>query len=126
MDWGFHISVVFTGITVVFLALIILIIAIAVMGKVIGFIDAKKSAPKKAEAPAKPAAPAAPAPVQAVAVQSEDGLTDEVVAAITAAITCVMEAGGNTAPFTIKSIKRAKGASNAWNMAGVLENTRPF
>ena len=56
---------------------------------------------------------------------AEDGLTDEVVAAITAAIACVMTENGIVKPFAVKSIQRV-GSRNVWNMAGLLENTRPF
>lgn len=126
MDWGQTLSVVFTGMTVVFLTLIILIFLIWVMGKVFSSAEAKKKQKIAVSALTADTKPASSAPVQAVAVESQDGLTDEVVAAIAAAIHCVMSAEGNKAPFAIKSIKRVTGAGNAWNMAGVLENTRPF
>lgn len=124
MDWGQTLSVVFTGMTVVFLALIILIFVIWLMGKIMAASQNKKK--QNAAETIAVTTPAAPAPVQAVAVESENGLTDDVVAAIAAAITCVMSAEGNQVPFAIKSIKRVKEARNAWNMAGVMENTRPF
>ncbi len=124
MDWGQALSVVFTGISVVFLILIVLIIAIWAMGKIMG---AFTKPAVKTETPAPKAEPVKTEPiVEAVTVQSENGLNDEVVAAIAAAVTCVMEAEGNQSGFTIKSIRRVKGNGNAWNMAGVLDNTRPF
>lgn len=126
MDWGQTLSVVFTGMTVVFLALIILIFLIWVMGKVFSGAETKKKQKVAVSAPTAETKPAPAVPVQAVAVESENGLTDEVVVAIAAAIHCVMSAEGCQVPFAIKSIKRVTGAGNAWNMAGVLENTRPF
>lgn len=124
MDWGFILSVMVTGIAVVFLVLVILIVIVSIMGKIFESMDNSKKNKTSKELPVKPAAPAAPAPV---VTEDSDGLTDDVVAAITAAISVVLSSEGEeNKPFVIKSIKRVREARNAWNYAGVVENTRPF
>ena len=75
-----------------------------------GKTEKKESAP----APAKKAAPApaaAPAPVAATASSDE-----EIVAAITAAITLMREAEGSTGTFRVVSFRRTGGA-RPWNQA---------
>ena len=89
MDWTLAGSVIFTGLTVVFAVLIILMAAIAIMGKIVSTAERKL--------PAKPAAPAA-----APAASVENAVTDEEVAVITAAIAAYR--GGND--FQIVDIKR--------------------
>lgn len=122
MDWGFILSVMVTGIAVVFLVLVILIVIVSIMGKIFESIDNSKKNKTSKELPVKPAAPAAP-----VVTEDSDGLTDDVVAAITAAISVVLSSEGEeNKPFVIKSIKRVREARNAWNYAGLVENTRPF
>lgn len=79
-----------------------------------------KQAKKAEEAPAAPApvAKATPAPV----VQS--GISDEVVAAIAAAVAMMAPEGKR---YAVKSVSRANGnGRSAWAAAGVADNTRPF
>ena len=72
----------------------------------------KKEKKESAPAPAKKAAPAAaPAPVAATASSDE-----EIVAAITAAITLMREAEGSTGAFRVVSFRRTGGA-RPWNQA---------
>ena len=89
MDWTLAGSVIFTGLTVVFTVLIILMAAIAIMGKIVSTAERKL--------PAKPAAPAA-----APAAPVQNAVSDEEVAVITAAIAAYR--GGND--FQIVDIKR--------------------
>lgn len=124
MGWGEMLGVVVTGLAVVFIALILLIIVVTLVGK---FFESRNNTKKnnlvKAEdnsAKTKPVVKANVVP------QVENGISDEVVAAITAAIACMMSDGGEAKPFVIKSIKRTREARNVWNMAGLVENTRPF
>lgn len=125
LDAGTVASVVITGIVVVFIALILLILCVSIYGKIFDAIN-KRSAAKaeakaqaaKAEAPAKPAAPAAPAPVV------EDGIGDETVAVIMAAISAMEGSSGKK--LVLKSVKTAKPQRPAWSAAGIIENTRPF
>lgn len=56
----------------------------------------------------------------------DDGIGDDVVAAITAAIAVMMSSEGNARPFAVRSVKRARELRPAWNAAGISENTRPF
>ncbi len=125
-------SVVITGISVVFIGLIILILLVTLYGKIFEGInksaEAKAKAKAEAEAKAKAAeakaevkaAPAAPAPAPVV----EDGVGEEVVAAIMGALSA-MYAGSGKKPV-LKGVKAAKPRRSAWSAAGVMENTRPF
>lgn len=62
-------------------------------------------------------------PKKAVAPSVQDGIPEEVVAAIAAAVYTLYGSTGHT----ITSIKRAeRPARSAWATAGLLENTRPF
>lgn len=122
VDWAFSGTVVLVGLVVVFAVLLILVAFCSITGKI--FSSTGKDNKKKADvAPAAPAkSAAAPAPVV------EDGIEDEVVAAISAAIACIM---GEGVPFTVKSISRKKTAASAsgrpvWSAAGIAESTRPF
>ena len=127
-------SVVITGISVVFIGLIILILLVTLYGKIFEGInksaEAKAKAKAEAEAEAKAkaaeakaevkAAPAAPAPAPVV----EDGVGEEVVAAIMGALSA-MYAGSGKKPV-LKGVKAVKPRRSAWSAAGVMENTRPF
>ena len=123
---GEALSVVFTGTVVVFLALAILIVFLYAMGAIFESMSKKKTTTPSTPVNVAPAA--APSKQITQAAVSSNGLSNEVVAAITAAISCVWSEEGNTVPFVIKSIKKTSGGPSrkAWNMAGVLENTRPF
>ena len=125
-------SVVITGISVVFIGLIILILLVTLYGKIFEGInksaEAKAKAKAEAEAKAKAAeakaevkaVPAAPAPAPVV----EDGVGEEVVAAIMGALSA-MYAGSGKKPV-LKGVKAVKPRRSAWSAAGVMENTRPF
>lgn len=129
MNIGEVMSVVVTGIVVVFIALIILIIAVSLFGKIFTKIDDAKKNKSNTNTEVKTQTPVAKAPVvQAVSAAEEtvDGIPGSVVAAITAAIACVLASEGDAKPFVVKSIKRVKESRNVWNMAGILENTKPF
>lgn len=116
MDVALIIGLTFTGLAVVFTALIILIFCMWVMGAIMKRVTGKQTK-SPAQAPKAPAAPQAPAPVV------EEGVTGETVAVISAALAAML---GSDRPVAIRSIKRAKDSRPAWNMAGVTENTRPF
>ena len=125
-------SVVITGISVVFLGLIILIVLVTLYGKIFEVINksAEQKAKAKAEAEAKAKASeikeepkAAPASAPA-APAADDGVGEEVVAAIMGALSA-MYAGSGKKPV-IKGIKAAKPRRSAWSSAGAMENTRPF
>ncbi len=131
-DWGGvdTAALVVSGLLVVFAALCVIIAFIWIMGKVMTLKEnAKKSKNAQAEAAAPKAEPKVVTPAAASKtedVAETDGISDEVVVAISAAISAMMLAQGNDKPFAIRSIKRVKETRNAWNAAGVIDNTRPF
>ena len=103
------VAMVFTGLVVVFCALVGLWFIVALFGKAF---EAFQNKPK----PSAPAAPAAKAPMKI-----EQGIGDETVAAIVAAITAMT--GGKA---VIRSVKRSREARSNWAQAGVVQNTQPF
>lgn len=124
MEWSYVGAVVISGLVIVFFALLLLIIAVSVMGKIFESIKASKNK-KPAEVEVKKEAPKpqvqAPAPVAEV---SED---DEIVAVIAAAVAAMAEESGTQ--LKIKSIRRSAPAgsrTNAWARAAANEATRAF
>lgn len=124
IDWALVASVVVTGLVVVFLALVILIVAVSIIGKIFTAIDNKKKAPKNVESESVNVSK--PSSTEVVLEVSSQDDSDEIIAAITAAISVVMESEGNKKPFVIKSVKRVSGVRNVWNQAGLIENTQPL
>ena len=129
LDAGTVASVVITGIVVVFIALILLILFVSIYGKIFETINKKSAEKAKAaeeaaktaqtqQAAAKEPEPSAAAPV------IEDGIEEETVAVIMAAV-AAMESGSGK-KLVIKSVKTAKPQRSAWSAAGIIENTRPF
>ena len=117
-------SVVITGIVVVFIGLVLLILLVSIYGKIFDVINSR--AARKAEE-AKKAAEAAkavakPEPIKAPVV--EDGIEEETVAVIMAAISAMSSAEGKK--LVLKSVKTAKPQRPAWSTAGIIDNTRPF
>lgn len=112
-------AVIFTGLTVVFIALIGLSLIVWLFGKLFcGF----SSSSKKNSTPSEPAPKAPAAPVKPAMVV-EDGISDEVVAVIAAAVAAMgAQAGG----FALRSIHRTKEARPVWAQAGLMQNTQPF
>lgn len=120
-------KVVLTGFVVVFAMLILLIFIIKIYSAIVqkaqsAGSNSKKGKKNKDEKPAeKPAA--APAPV-VTASAATDGISDEIVAVISAAVATMY---GSSEKARIKSIKKSSdGGRSAWAKAGVLDNTRPF
>lgn len=116
-------KVVLTGFVVVFAMLILLILIIKIYGAIIQKAQdaGKKGKEKKAETVAETPAPVVAAPV---APAQADGVSDEVVAVISAAVATMY---GSSEKARIKSIKKSSdGGRSAWAKAGVLDNTRPF
>ena len=118
------------GLSVVFFALLILVIFLYASGS---FFKAakpgqKKPAETKQAAPAKPAPAAKPVPkaaAPAAAAPAEDD--SEVIAVIMAAISAMSAADGKQ--YRIKSVRPVTGGGSgrsAWAQAGIAELTRPF
>lgn len=119
-------SVVITGIVVVFIGLVLLILLVSIYGKIFDVINSR--AARKAEE-AKKAAEAAkavakPEPIKVAAPVVEDGIEEETVAVIMAAISAMSSAEGKK--LVLKSVKTAKPQRPAWSTAGIIDNTRPF
>lgn len=124
-------AVVFTGLAVVFIALVILIFLVWLYGKIFAAVnnkakqkaDAEKAALEKVNKPAAPkSAPAAAAPAPVT-----DGVEEETVAVIMAAISAYGAQTGKK--LAVRSIKPSGGGAqrrNAWSAAGLAEATRPF
>ncbi len=141
VNWIEVATVVIAGICIVLGVLIVLIAVFSGFGKLVSKLEAfsKKMAAKRAarkaakkaakqsetilaedKAPVVKAAPAVKAASQPVV---EQGISTEVVAAITAAITA--SEGSNQ--FVIRSVKRKDvGSRNPWARAAVNDNTRSF
>lgn len=130
MDLGFTIAVVITGIVVVFVVLTILVMLCTSMG---AFFSTENQAPQETiPSPVvtkTEVAPPSPAPTPVV----EDGISNEVVAAISASIAVIM--GEENATYRIASVQKAGQQTNitdkratrtAWSNAGYVENTKPF
>ena len=125
MDWGLAGAVTFTGLVVVFSILLLLVLFCYIISLIFKGINNR---PKKEEKPetkkeAPKAPPAAPVQKAVLAPAAQTGVTSEVVAAISAAIACILGPGKQ---FALRSVKRVGSGRNAWNAAGIAENTRPF
>ena len=125
-------AVVITGIAVVFIALVILICLVGLYGKIFDAVNKSKEA-KAAEAKAAEAAQKAreqaPKPAaKPAAPVVQDGIEEETVAVIMAAIEAYGAQSGKK--LAVKSIKASQGTGaarrNAWSAAGIAEATRPF
>ena len=113
------VAMVFTGLVVVFSALVGLWFIVALFGKAF---ESFQNKPKPSAPPAPKAAPPAPAaPAAKAPMKIEQGIGDETVAAIVAAIAAM---SGGTA--VIRSVKRSREARSNWAQAGVVQNTQPF
>lgn len=112
------------GLVVVFAALLLLTLIFILFGKVVSSTGAKgasKAAQAKSEA--KPAAPA-PRTIAAPAPVVENGVSDEVVAVIAAALAAMAPAGK---AYAVRRVSAARPAGRpTWAMAGLLDSTRPF
>ncbi len=122
MDWNLALSVILSGIVIVFIALVILIIAVLLVGKIMTSVQGKET-PNKTQKNEKKevTTKAVPNPPQLMKV--EQGIPGEVVAAISAAVASMM---GGSSNYSIKSVKRAREARPVWSLAGMMENTKPF
>lgn len=129
IDWIQVATVVLAGFLIVFGVLLALILIFYVFGFVVSkTVNSGKKGKKNKAEEGKPSAPAiTPAPksvAQAPAPVVEDGVSGEVVAAITAAI---VASEGTGRPFTIRSIrKKSVSGRNPWANAAVADNTKPF
>lgn len=120
-------SMLLTGFTIVFAVLIFLILIIWLYGRIITSAQNKTVKKKKVETKVikdeKPINKPAPKPASKSApAKTENGLSEEIVAVISAAVYSMY---GSKEKVKIKSIKKSSSRS-AWSKAGILNNTRPF
>ena len=123
MDYALAGGVILSGLTIVFVVLILLTLIVALFGKLLGGAGNKEKPTQMKEEPAPTAAPAPKATVQPVV---EDGISDETVAVISASIAAML--GGNAVVRGVKCAhgNRGKGRRTPWGMAGMQQNTSPF
>lgn len=113
-------TVLLTGLVVVFAMLIFLTIVIKIYGSVIYNTTKKRMESNKPKVEAAPTPAPAPAPAP---IEVEEGISGEVVAAIAAAVYMTYGVSASR----IRSVKRAAANPRSlWGEAGRLENTRPF
>lgn len=124
MDWQLAGTVIFTGIVIVFVALFILIALCYLTGAIFTGLDRKSKERSQKKTAAPTVMPSATPKVQVPAPAVEDGIEEETVAAIMAAISMVM--GGDAKSYAVKSIRRSSVGRPVWAQAGLADNTRPF
>ena len=136
ITWGNTLSVVLTGLVVVFAALVILIFSVWLMGKIFIAIGNKKNKEQEQQkqdarrqaqqAMADQAKADQVKTEQAGTGQIEEGIPPEVVAAISAAVAVVMEESAPGAAYTIQRVQRAGVGRSAWGNAGLAAQLSPF
>ncbi len=114
-------TVVITGMVVVFIGLILLVLLVMLYGKIFDVVNRKKEEKKAAEVVKAETKPAQKLPVAPVI---EEGIEEEVVAVIAAAVEAMSAQSGKK--LKLKSVKTVKPQRNPWAAAGIAENTRPF
>lgn len=125
MNFEYVTSVVITGITVVFIGLILLVVILLLFGLISKV--RKKTAGKKVLTDSEIKADKVVLPSEEIASATpeiEDDIEEEIVAVISAAIAHMSAKSGKK--LTLKSVKTAKPQRTAWAAAGLIDNTRPF
>ncbi len=116
-------KVILTGFVVVFAVLLLLIAIIKIYSTIVQkALDSGKKKKTKEKIESNPSAPA-PTVASTPVPNVQDGISEEVVAVISAAVATMY---GSSAKPKIKSIKKSGAGRSAWANAGVIENTRPF
>ena len=129
MDWGFIVAVMCTGLVVVFVVLIFLVLFVQAFGAIVSRIVNKIQQGRQKKKDESKAVVTAPknkvqkAEVQPATPMVQNGIPNEVVAAISAAVAMLSEPGRQ---YAVRSVKRTRQARPAWGVAGITENTRPF
>ncbi|MGN0643250.1 MAG: OadG family protein [Huintestinicola sp.] len=123
MEWDYVGAVVISGLVIVFSALVLLILMVTIMGKI--FTSLKNKSKPEIAPPKAQSAPAAPAPKAETAVD-ENGISDEIVAVIAAAVAAMSAEDGKT--YAVKSIRKSveKRGRSSWAAAAAAESTRSF
>ncbi len=105
------------GVVVVFATLVVLTLIFILFGKVMH--RPKKEAPAVPAPKPKPAAAPKIAPTPAV----QDGIPEEVVAVIAAAVASMAPEGKR---YAVRKVSRVREGRPVWAAAGLAESTRPF
>lgn len=119
-------KVVLTGFVVVFVMLLLLILIIRIYSAIVSKAQQGGSKKKQKKTDVVKSESTAPAqqPARSSAPVAQDGVSDEVVAVISAAVATMY---GSPEKAKIKSIKKSDSSGrSAWANAGLLDNTRPF
>lgn len=125
LDSGTVSSVVITGVVVVFIGLILLIFFVFLYGRIFEAINNKKSEKSKKILENKVSVASNQNNNQSEPIPIiENGIDEEVIAVITAAIMAMSAKSGKK--LALKSVKHAKPIRPVWANAGIAENTRPF
>lgn len=121
-------SVLCVGFAVVFIALIAMVLFFSLLGMVMQAIE--KASRKNATAKSKKSEESAKAKSAAVVEQTkpeivvEDGVSDEVIAVISAAVAAMSDGDKR---YALRSVKKSRqGGRPIWAMAGIRENTSSF
>lgn len=116
-DWGLIIGITFTGLTVVFLALLVLILCMKVMGIIMSCVQNKKHLKEEGRKPM--------SKELSLQKQGQDfDVPPEIVAVIAAAIAAEHP---NEYPVAIHPVTASNDATtSAWKQAGILQNTQAF
>ena len=125
ITWGNTLSVVLTGLVVVFAALVILIFLVWLMGKIFIAIGNKKNKEQEQQKQdaRRQAQQAMADQAKADQVKTEQAGTG---AAISAAVAVVMEESAPGAAYTIQRVQRAGVGRSAWGNAGLAAQLSPF
>ena len=119
-------EILITGFVVVFAVLILLILLITLYGNIVTKAEKAMSDKKAEKEVTVKTEKAVLAPVQAATPVSApvpaNGIPDEVIAVIAAAVDAMYGEG----TVKVKSIKRVPQSRPVWSTAGIMENTRPF
>ncbi len=119
------VTVLLTGLVVVFVLLLVLIIAIKIYSTIVSKAQSKRENKKKAAIDALNKSKEPDLTVienTSDAEADEGGISDEIIAVIAAAVSSMYPQSS----YTVKTVKRAKNTRSAWSTAGLLESTRPF
>lgn len=117
-------AVIITGLVVVFIALVGLSLLVWLVGKLMVALTQKPSKPAAPkQTPPAPAKAPAPAPQAKAAQVVEEGISDEIIAVISAAVAAMDGGAGN---LVLRSVRRAREARPSWAQAGLIQNTQPF
>lgn len=131
---GFTATVIIAGLGIVLATLIILIIVFNIFGKIVSKtqgVNMRKHKKKSNTAPAELNIVNAPPPAPANAAPAQQGISGEIVAAISAAVYMMEGEGAVVTSIAPAAPARAQAPNpitrrNPWAFAAITENTRPF